>query len=344
MTIARRILGLALVLIGLYVTLAVGGMSTIVACERVEPGRVDCTTQSAPLGIPWGEKRPHPGVVRAIATDYEGLGRTFVLELETVDGTVALSGDMTVNERETAERINAFLQDPREDSLVVNYVDWGRLVVGIFFVGGFLGIYPGLYLLFTGFWRDLVRRVEWRLVAGIACILFGIFSLYVFGRVTTLTCTRVERTQVNCRQAESWAGLIPLGGTRTIHDVEAAEADRRRSSNPSRYKMSSYTYHVKLRTQEGIATAIECFTFGEAQQVAERVNAFIADTEADCLQVDNFSWASTSLGTVCVIMPCAILGGIAWIHYFGSRAAVSRNQPSARWRLMEGLCPGTKGP
>ena len=28
----------------------------------------------------------------------------------------------------------------------------------------------------------------------------------------------------------------------------------------TRVRMSSYTYHVKLRTEEGIATAIECFT------------------------------------------------------------------------------------
>ena len=319
MTIAKRILGLILVLIGLYITTAVGGMSTIIACERVGRARVDCTTRSAPLGIPWGARKTLQGVLRAITTDKEGLGRTFVLEMETVEGTVALNGDMTVNEKETAERINAFLQDPREDSLVVNYVDWGRLAVGLFFVGGWMGIYPGLYLLFAGFWHDLAHRIEWRLVAGIACILFGIFCLIIFGRVTTLTCKRVESAQVDCRREDSWAGLIPLGNMRTIYDIEGAEADRRRSSNPRPDRLSSYTYHVKLRTEEGIATAIECFTFPQAKEVATHVNSFVADTEADSLKVDNFSWLSTSLGGVCVILPCAILGGIALIGYSRNR-------------------------
>lgn len=319
MNIAKRILGLILILIGLYVAVAVGGASTIIACERVESAQVDCTTQSAPLGIPWGEKRTLHGVRSATVIDYEGLGRTFVLEMETAQGTVSLSRDMTVNEKETADRINAFLQNPQEDSLVVHYVDWGRLVVCLFFVGGFLGFYPGMYLLLAGFWHNLARRIEWGLVAGIACILFGIFCLYIFGRITTLTCTRVERSQVDCRCAESWAGWIPMGNGCTIHDVEEADADRRRSSNPSRYKLSSYSYHLRLRTEEGVAVAVECFTFAQARGMAQQINTFIAGTEADSLQVDNFSWISTSLGLGCVVLPCVILSAFVLNRYSRKR-------------------------
>ena len=307
---------MTLILIGLYVTVAVGGKSTIVTCERVESARVDCTTQSAPLGIPWGQKRTLRGVLRATATDDEGLGRTFVLEIETAQGTVSLNGDMTVNEKEMAHRINTFLQNAQEDSLVVNYVDWGRLALALFFVGGFLGIYPGMYLLFTGFWRDLARRIEWGLAAGIACVLFGIFCLYIFGRMTTLTCTRVERTQVDCRRTESWAGLIPLGDERTIHGVEEADVDRRRSSRPSPVRPSSLSIHLRLRTEEGVATAVECFTFTQARGMAQQINTFIADSEADSLQVDNFSWISTSLGLVGVVLSCAILSVFVLSRYF----------------------------
>jgi hypothetical protein len=317
MNITKRILGLILVLIGLYITIAVGGKSTIIVCEQVERSWVDCTTQSAPLGIPWGEKKTVHGVLRATTTDYEGLGRTFVLELETVEGTITLNGDMTVNEKETADRINAFLQNPQEDLLEVNYVDWERLVLGIFFIGGFVGIYPGLYLLFAGFWRDLAHRIEWGLVIGITCLLFGVFCLYIFGKVTTLTCTRLEPTQVDCRQEESWAGMIPLGKTRAIRDIEKAEADRRRSSNPRSDKFSSYSYHVKLRTEEGGVSAIECFTFPQAQKMAKQINTFIANTQANSLQVDNFNWLFALLGIVAVVLPCAILSIFALTRYFG---------------------------
>ena len=320
MNIAKAVAGLILILIGLYITVAVGGKSTIIACERVESARVDCTTQSAPLDIPWGEKRTLRGVRRAVATDDEGLGRTFVLEIETAQGTVSLNGDMTVNEKETAARINGFLQNAQEDSLVVNYVDWGRLALGMFFVGGFLGIYPGIYLLvaglWAGFWRDLAHRIEWGLVAGIACVLFGIFCLYIFGRITTLTCTRVERTQVDCRRTESWARLIPLGDERTIHGVEEADVDRRRSSRPSPYRPSSLSIHLRLRTDEGVATAVEYFTFTQARGMAQQINTFIADTEAHYLQVDNFSWLSTSLGLACIVVPCAILSVFVLNEYF----------------------------
>jgi hypothetical protein len=310
MNIAKRILGLILILFGLYVTVAVAGKSTIIACERVESVEVDCTTQSAPLGIPWDGKKTLHGVQRAATTEYGGLGHTFVLELETREGTVTLNGDMTVNEKETAERINAFLQDPREDSLLVNYVDWGRLVLALFFVGGFMGIYPGLYLLFAGFWRDLAHRVQWGLVAGIACLLFGLFCLYVFGRISTLTCTHVEPTQVDCRHTESWAGWIPLGSERTIYDVKSADADRRRLSS------RGHSFYVRLRTEEGVAVAIECFTFPQAAEIAQDINVFISDAGADPLKTDNFNWIFTSLGMAFTVLPCAILGAFLLHRHF----------------------------
>ena len=57
MHIAKRILGLVLVLIGLAVSVAVAGRSTLITCRWIETVRVDCTTQPAPLGIAWGEGR-----------------------------------------------------------------------------------------------------------------------------------------------------------------------------------------------------------------------------------------------------------------------------------------------
>jgi hypothetical protein len=316
MNVAKRILGLILVLIGFYVTLAIGGASTRIMCEQVEPGQVDCTTQPAPLGIAAGKKRTHHNVLKAYARDYGGLGQSFVLELETLDGTDSLSGDMTVNEQAAAERINAFLRDPRKDALVINDVDWGHLVIGMLFVGGFVGIYPGLYLLFAGFWHKLFRRINWLLVGGMACALFGIFVLFIFGRVTTVTCRHVEPTHIDCHQQESWAGLIPLSQPHVIRDVEKADADRRRSSNPSAGGLSSYSHHFRLRTADGRISAIECFTFPQAKEMARKVNDFIASDEAGTLQINNFHWVSTTLGLACIIVPCAILGTFALARYF----------------------------
>jgi hypothetical protein len=172
------------------------------------------------------------------------------------------------------------------------------------------------------------------LVLGIACLLFGVFCLYMFGRVTTLTCTHVEPTQVNCHQQESWAGLIPLGSDRTIYNVQEAKADRRRSSNPSPHEFSSYSHHVILRTADGVATAIECFGFPQAKRMAKHINAFIANSGEHSLGINNFSLLSTSLGIGCVVLPCAILSSFALGGYFGGKRkeqtwqnSDSQNQP-----------------
>lgn len=314
-SIARRVLGLVLLLIGLWVSVAVGGRSTRITCRHVEGVQVDCTTQAAPLGISWGEERTIRGVLEAAAVDLEGLGRTFVLALETKEGTIFLDGDATVDEKEAAGRINAFLQAPGPEPLVVDDVDWGRLVVGVFFVGGFLGVYPGLYLLFAEFWRGLARRIAWRPVLGAASLLFGLFCLFVFGRVTLLTCTPAAPGRVDCLLEHRWAGLVPLGGARTVQGVLEAEADRRRSSNPSPHQFSSYSHHLTLRTEQGVAAAVECFTYPQAQEMAGRVNGFIADPTAGELRVDNVHWVSTSLGLACVVLPCAVLSGVALIGY-----------------------------
>ena len=45
----------------------------MIVCEPIKSVRVNCTTQSAPLGIPLGEKSTLYGVLGAVTTDYEGL-------------------------------------------------------------------------------------------------------------------------------------------------------------------------------------------------------------------------------------------------------------------------------
>jgi hypothetical protein len=134
-----------------------------------------------------------------------------------------------------------------------------------------------------------------------------------------LTCTRVEPTQVDCYQEESWLKLVPLGKTRPIRDLEEAEADLRRSSNPRKHQLSSYSFHLILRTEAGSVSAIEYFTFPQAQDMARQINSFIANTQADWLQVDNFNWLSTSLGMVGTVLPCAILSIFTLTRYFGKK-------------------------
>ncbi len=138
-----------LFLFGLYIGLAVGGAATLITCERVAADRVDCATQPAPLGIPLSVGVMHTltDVQEVTTFDYEGLGRKFQLAFETSEGVVYLREEMTVNEQETAARINAFLQNPAADALRFNYVDWVSVAVGVLVVGGILGVYPGLYLL-----------------------------------------------------------------------------------------------------------------------------------------------------------------------------------------------------
>ena len=235
--------------------------------------------------------RTLPDVQRATTVDTDGLGRDFKLMIETSEETVPLHEDITINEQQTAERINAFLRNPAADALRINYVDWGRVAVGVLLVGGILGVYPGLYLLFRGFWHDFFRRLDWRLALSAILSLFAIFYILILLRVTTVTCTRISADRVDCRQEETWAGWLPVGEPLPIPDVRSAAADRRRSSNPSARGLSSYVYYLKVSTADGVATAIEYFGYGAAKEDAAQINALIADPDSDVntVTVDNFS-------------------------------------------------------
>ena len=298
MRIVSRIIGLILFLFGFYVGFAVGGAATLITCERVTAERVDCATQPAPLGIPVSAGTMHTltDVQHVTTVDVDYLGRNFQLVFETSEETVSLYEDMTVNEQETAERINAFLQNPAADALRINYVDWVRVVVGVFVVGGILGGYPGLYLLFRGFWRDLFSLLDWRLALSAILSLFAIFYIVVLPRVTTVTCTRVGAVRVDCRQEETWAGWLPLDEPLPIPDARSAATDSRRSASATRGSQRS-VFYLKVSTAEGVATAIEYFSRGAAQKDAEQINAFIANSDPDIVSVtvNNLSPATTYL-------------------------------------------------
>ncbi|MFP4394659.1 MAG: hypothetical protein ACLFTI_05280 [Anaerolineales bacterium] len=298
MRIVRRIIGLILFLFGFYVGLVVGGAATLITCERVTADRVDCATQPAPLGIPVSAGTMHtlPDVQHVTTVDVDYLGRNFQLVFETSEETVSLHEEMTVNEQETAERINVFLQNPAADALWINYVDWVRVAVGIFVVGGILGGYPGLYLLFRGFWRDLFRRLDWRLALSAILSLFAIFYIVVLLRVTTVTCTRVSADRVDCRQEETWAGWLPVGEPLPIPEARGATTDSRRSASATRRSQRS-VFYLKVSTADGVAAAIEYFSRSAAQKDAEQINAFIADPDLnmETVAVNNLSPATTYL-------------------------------------------------
>ncbi|MBN1261801.1 MAG: hypothetical protein JXB35_14080, partial [Anaerolineae bacterium] len=128
--------------------------------------------------------------------------------------------------------------------------------------------------------------------------------------VTIITCSHVTTGRTDCRQQDTWAGWMPLDAPTTIRNLTEAEPDRRRSSNPYPNEFSSYTFHLKLKDEEGAITASECFTYPQAKRLAETLNTFLADPEADSVTVHTLHWASAVLGFISTIVPNFVLGGL----------------------------------
>jgi hypothetical protein len=130
------------------------GQQTTLTCTRLEPIQIECVKQSKWAGLlPLGEESIRHLQGAGVAQSCDEDGCTYRVELDTTEGTVPLTAfysSGSKSKQETADRIDAFVQNSRERSLTVKS-DAGLL--------GFLlpcvFIFAGPLIAFSGLWRAI---------------------------------------------------------------------------------------------------------------------------------------------------------------------------------------------
>lgn len=108
----------------------------------------------------------------------------------------------------------------------------------------------------------------------------GCLMSFIFGQQTTLNCTRVESTQIECSKQSKWVGLVPLG-EESIQNLEGARVDENCDED-------GCTYRVELNTADGIVPLTSFYSSGSKskQKTADRINAFVRNSSESSLAVE----------------------------------------------------------
>jgi hypothetical protein len=70
-----------------------------------------------------------------------------------------------------------------------------------------------------------MQRLVFLFILGSLLELSGFAALFVLGQVTTLTCERVEPTQVTCTVERTWLNLLDLGEAERITVIAGEPTD-----------------------------------------------------------------------------------------------------------------------
>jgi hypothetical protein len=145
-------------------------------------------------------------------------------------------------------------------------------------------------------WGNILAKVM-----GLVFGLIGVLILY-WVPVTSLTCRYVETTQVNCLLKQRLLGLIPMGET-PVTDLQKAyvswdtETARREDDN------REYTYTVSkliLVTPSAEFTlndyADPYITLGNSEEIATKINTFLATPTPESLTVWQAIWLPLLVG------------------------------------------------
>jgi hypothetical protein len=99
------------------------GQQTVLTCTRPEPAQIECGMQKSWLGlVPLGKESLQNLEGARVDESCDEDGCTYRVELDTRGGFVPLTAYYSSgvkSKQEAADQINAFVQDPGEDSLEV---------------------------------------------------------------------------------------------------------------------------------------------------------------------------------------------------------------------------------
>jgi len=114
---------------------------------------------------------------------------------------------------------------------------------------------------------------------GLAFTACGCLFSLIFGQAATLTCTRVEPSQIECVRESKWLGWLPVSSASLQH-VQGAEVAQSCDDE-------GCTYRVELSTAEGTVPLTSYYSSGSQskQETADRVNAFLKDLRESSLTV-----------------------------------------------------------
>ncbi|UCC61768.1 MAG: hypothetical protein JSV36_13315 [Anaerolineae bacterium] len=114
---------------------------------------------------------------------------------------------------------------------------------------------------------------------GLAFTACGCLFSLIFGQAATLTCTRVEPSQIECVRQSKWLGWLPVSAVSLQH-VEGAEVAQSCDDE-------GCSYRVELTTAEGIVPLTSYYSSGSRskKEAADRINAFLRNSEGSSLTV-----------------------------------------------------------
>jgi hypothetical protein len=132
------------------------------------------------------------------------------------------------------------------------------------------------------------------LIFGLVLTFFGILFLVWMGQVKTLSCTRLEPSQLECLMQARLLGLIPLKST-PVEGLQGAKVEsetvtRNSQDNSGRNQTRHETFHtLYLLTQAGQIEfdASSNDIVGSRAPNAQRINDFINDPTANSLRVQS---------------------------------------------------------
>ncbi len=147
----------------------------------------------------------------------------------------------------------------------------------------------------------MFRRKKASWLIGLLIIVFGMVMVFIFGKVTKVTCQRAEPAQVNCVKRESWLGLIPLSETNIVN-VQSAYVDEHIDSEDG-----DLTYRVVITSDEGDVplTSFYSGNYGNKGDTAMTINNFVANGREDSLTMTDNSGIAAA-----VFSGAFVLGGI----------------------------------
>ena len=142
-------------------------------------------------------------------------------------------------------------------------------------------------------------RLLFFLGLGVCPLLMGGMFFFISGQVSTVTCTRLETTHVDCHIERAFWGRIP---------TESFTVSRVVGTELTTHCDDGCTYGVNLVTSSDEVTALTNLNTSDLDGVAaeqERVDAFLNDTAAPSL---TYSSGPTWMGIILSI-PFILMGG-----------------------------------
>lgn len=146
------------------------------------------------------------------------------------------------------------------------------------------------------------------LVAAVLIIL-GCGLAWLFGRSTTLTCTRMEPGQIDCTAQDRLLGLLPLGPEQRLERIRGAQIDMSCSDRVGAQTDACSAY-LSVRTAQGGTPVGPALTIVSAKELSDQIDQFVAAAAPDSLSVSIRDVTMLVLGLLCGVVPSFILSGL----------------------------------